>query len=211
MNKIFISLSLVFLVSLFSNFAQAQVSSQEEVEQLAKQMFVDAIDRNYESIVNMSHPKIFEMVSKEVLLEQIKGMFEGNEEVKITMPDTIPLYKVSKVKEGSNSGTKYAFVSYDMSMNMTFLKESFDDEMKGTMKNMMSVQGLDVTFISDNSVDVLIKDTLTLLVKDIDTNDQWVMINYDPDSPLFYNILSSDVIEEARKYKQDLMLEKSKN
>ena len=51
---------------------------------------------------------------------------------------------------------------------------------------------------------------MTILIKDESTNNKWAMINYDPDSPLFFQLLSATVIEKAKSYYQDLMIAQKK-
>ena len=55
------------------------------------------------------------------------------------------------------------------------------------------------------------KDRITIVLKDNSTNNNWAMVNYDPDSPIFYQILPSELLEKAKIYKQDLMLESAKH
>ena len=96
-------------------------------------------------------------------------------------------------------------------MKMTFNKQEFDDEAKKTMVSIMSLKGMDVDFISNNAMNVLIKDCVTIILKEDSTNDKWIMVNYDPDSPFFYQIVPSSIMEKAKLYKQDLMLERKKS
>jgi hypothetical protein len=93
---------------------------------------------------------------------------------------------------------------------MIFNNQEFKDEEKETMISMMNVQGMEVEFISNNSLKVFIKDNLTIILKEDSTDNKWVMINYNPDSPLTYQILSSSLLEKAKEYKQNLMLERKK-
>lgn len=218
-NKTIINLShrlyKVVLILVFASMAPTMSFSQEamtsiDLDAIAKQMFIDVNDKNYDAILNMTHPKVFDMVPKETMKTVIKSMFEGNEQFLIEIPSEIPEYKLSEVFKGSDNNLEYSFVSYDMKMNMTFNDQEFDDEAKKTMTSMMSAQGMEVEFISNKTLKVLMKDSMTILLKEDATDNKWVMINYDPDSPLFYQILSKDVLEKAKNYKQDLMLQRKK-
>ena len=97
-----------------------------------------------------------------------------------------------------------------MEMSMTFNNESFDEETKETMVKMMKMQGMDAEFISDKTVHLNMLNRMTILIKDESTNNKWAMINYDPDSPLFFQLLSATVIEKAKSYYQDLMIAQKK-
>ncbi len=206
MNLKRILFSLLVITALSSSHAQ----EKSVVEDLVNKMFVDVLNKDFDAIIDMTHPKVFDIAPKEQIKEVFKMTFEGNDEFSIEIFDKIPEYKVSEVFKGTANNLEYAFVSYDMRMKMTFNNQEFDDESKQMMTSMMSAQGMYVNFISDNTMDVLLKDSLTIMLKEDATNNQWVMVNYDADSPLFYQVVSSDLIEKAKEYKQNLMLESKK-
>lgn len=213
-KKIYKILFFCFLLFGFTskNYAQEHVNTDlKHVDSLAQKMFVDVNNRDFDAILDMTHPKVFEILPKESMKSVIKTMFEGNEDFSIDIPKIVPKYKLSELFKSEENHLKYVFVSYDMNMKMTFNKQEFNDESKQMMISMMAAKGMDVAFISNNTMDVLMKDTMTIILKDDATNDKWVMVNYDPDSPLFYQILSSNLMEKAKDYKQDLMLERKKS
>lgn len=207
MNLKRILFSLLVITALSNSHAQ---ESKSVIEDLAHKMFVDVLNKDFDAIVDMTHPKVFDIAPKDQIKEVFKMTFEGNNEFSIEMFDKIPEYKVSEVFKGAENNLEYAFVSYDMRMKMTFNNQEFDDESKEMMTSMMKAQGMDITFISNSTMDVLLKDSLTIMLKEDATNNQWVMVNYDADSPLFYQVVSSDLIEKAKEYKQNLMLETKK-
>lgn len=211
LHILFKKLILLLLLSSIQVFSQVKETKEAELHGMVKRMFNDMNNRDYDAILEMTHPKVFEMVPKEQMKELLKSMFEGNEEFIIDIPKTAPEYKLSKVYKGKKNDLQYAFTSYDLKMKMTFKNQEFDKESKEVMKSIMATQGMDVTFISNNAVDVFMTDRITILLKDIDTKSKWVMLNYDPDSPMFYKILSSEVLEAAKEYKQNLMLARKKN
>ncbi len=202
---------LLFLLMAFGGFSQNSQTSSIDLDGIAKQIFVDMNNRDFDAILDMTHPKVFDIVPKEQMKTVLKTMFEGTEQFSIEIPKIIPKYKVSEIYNGEKDNLKYAFVSYNMKMKMTFHDQEFDDEAKKMMASVMKAKEMDVEFISNNSMDVLMNDRLTIILKDDSTANKWVMINYDPDSPLFYQVLSSELLEEAKEYKQNLMLESKKN
>lgn len=213
-KKIYKILFFCFLLFGFTskNYAQEHVNTDlKHVDSLAQKMFVDLNNRDFDAILNMTHPKVFEILPKESMKSVIKTMFEGNEDFSIAIPEIIPKYKLSELFKSEENHLKYVFVSYDMTMKMTFNKQEFNDESKQIMIPMMAAKGMDVEFISNNTMDIFMKDTMTIILKDDTTNDKWVMVNYDPDSPLFYKIVPSSLMEKAKDYKQDLMLERKKS
>ncbi len=107
MKSINVFLKRLINSSLFLVFA-TQVPSQEIATEnttevigaLAKKMFVDMNNRNYDAILDMTHPKVFEIVSKEQMKTLFKSMFEGNDQFSIETTKEIPDYKLSKIFKG---------------------------------------------------------------------------------------------------------------
>lgn len=198
---------LVLLLCFYYGTAQ---DTKKELDSLANRMFVDMNNRDYEAILAMTHPKVFDIVPKEQMKTIIKGIFEGNEEFSIDVPKVIPDYKLSEITKIEDKDILYAFLSYDMNMNMTFKNQEFEEEEKQMMTNMMQAKGMEVEFLSSNSLALLLKDQVTVFINDDSTANEWVMLNYDPDSPLSYQILPSSILEAAKTHRQNLMMDRKK-
>ena len=202
-KKYSFSFIICFLITSVSSFSQ-------EINEIANKMFVDMNNRDYDAILDMTHPKVFDIVPKEQMKAVLKSTFEGSNEYSIDIPKQIPEFKVSKVYKEEKDNLSYAFITYDMTMTMTFNQQTFDAQTKEMMKGVMQAKDMDVTFTSDSSMSVLMNNRMTIIMKDTATENKWVMINYDPDSPLFYKILPSTLLETAKVYKQEIMLESKK-
>ncbi|WP_298778426.1 hypothetical protein [uncultured Polaribacter sp.] len=205
MKKIVSFLMFSFLV-LISVKGLAQ-SSKEKVNTLAKQMFVDMNNRDYEAVLAMTHPKVFEFASKEQIKTALKIVFEGNSEYSVEISNSIPDFEVSEIFTGDNN-LECGFVVYDLGMKMTFHNQKFDEATKNMMITTMKAKEMDVTFTSDNSMNISMKNKITAILKEEATNNEWVMVNYDPYSPLFGKILSPKVLEEVKAYKEKLLFNK---
>ena len=198
-----------FLLVSTQSFSQDTASSVE-VNKAAKRMFVDMNNRDYDAILEMCHPKLFDLASKDQIKAVFKTTFEGNEEFSIYIPKTIPPYKVSEVFKEDKENLEYAFVSYDMNMKMTFHNQKFDEQAKKMMATSMKTQGMDVKFESDNVMDVMMNDRITVILKDNTTKNKWVMMNYDSQSPLVYQLFPTSILEKVKKHKENLLLERKK-
>ncbi len=205
-NLILKTITIFLLLVVVKSYSQTK-----ELDLIAKQLFVDMNNRDFDAIVEATYPKVFETVSKEQMKVFIKSVFEGNDQMSIEIPKMIPDYKLSKVFKESKDNLEYAFISYDMKMKMTFNGLEFDDEKKKMMTGIMKAKGMNVKFSSNNSMDVLMKDRVTILLRDDLTNNKWKMMNYDPDSPLFYQTTPAVLIEAGKKYKQNLLFESKKD
>lgn len=180
------------------------------IDSLTQKMFSYMIDRDFDAILDLTHPKVFEILPKESMKSVLKSTLEGNEEFSIELPNTVPDYKISELFKGEENNLEYAFVSYNLQTKMTFHKQEFDADIKDMMISMMRLKGMDVTFISDNTLNILMNNRMTIVMRDKHTDNKWVMINYDAESPLFYQVVPTVVLEKAKMYYQDLMIESKK-
>ncbi|WP_452224360.1 hypothetical protein [Lacinutrix chionoecetis] len=202
-------IALFLFGSLTNTFAQENTANNE-LNKVALEMFNNFNAKNYDALIDMTHPKLFEIVPKESMVPVIKSMLEGNADFEIEIPNEIPDYKISKIFKDEENDAEYAFLSYDMKMKMTFKNQEFDEESQEMMVKMMKVQGMEVEFISNNTLNAVIKNSITIFIKDKDTDNNWYMLNYDADSPMLFQLLSTQIIEDAKEYKQNLMLESKK-
>ena len=165
MRTIFIAM--VFFTLILPCTAQDTDKVVIELDSVALKMFKNVNDRDYEGIMDMTHPKVFDLVPKDMMITVYKSMFEGNEEFTIDIPKIVPEYKISEVFKDEDNNTDYAFVSYDMPMSMTFHKEEgFDDDGKELMINAMKMQGLEGKFVSDNTIEILKPNAIAIMLKD---------------------------------------------
>ncbi|MDB2385360.1 hypothetical protein N9V96_02690 [Polaribacter sp.] len=192
--------NIVFFISLTS------FSQKTEIEVIAKQMFVDMINSDFDAIVDMTYPTVFDFVPKSQMKTVIRSMFEGNEQISLELPKTIPQYKISEIYKADKGYLEYAFITYDLQMKMTFHEMEFDEEGKKMMTTNMANQGMEVDFVSNNTINVLMKNRITVILKDHHTNNKWKMLNYDTNSPLFKEVTPSEIIEAGKKFSDNLSL-----
>jgi len=184
----------LFSFLIFINVPSFSQEVEKKLDSLINKIFVDMNNLDYDAILEMTHPKVFETASKEQMKALLKSTFEGNEDYLMEVSKTIPNYNLSKLFKGSVNNLEYAFFSYDMDMKMTFHKEEFDEEKQKEMLALMKSQGMNVTFLSNSSIRILMPDRVTVLLKEKETNDKWVMANYETNSPVVYGILPAEVI-----------------
>lgn len=196
---------------LVSNVINSQTSRYKaELDSLAIILFEATNNKDFDVLLDHTYPKIFDVLPKETMLQALKMTFEGTEDFKIDIPELKPEYLLSEVFTDVENNVDYAFISYDIPMTMTFKNQSFDKEGRKAMKSMMKLQGMEVSFISDNKLDILKENSLTILLNDEITSGTWKMINYNPDSPLFFKCLPTSVLEKAKDYYENLMITSKK-
>lgn len=186
------------------------VAQGSELDVLANDMFEKTNQRDFDALIGMTYPAVFDLVPKDTMVTMFKSMFEGNDEMSIDLPEQKPEYTLTDTVKSEDSKTEYAFMNYDMEMSMTFKNQEFDKEGQEMMVNMMKVQGMDASFENPSKVNVNAPDRLVIFLKDEKTNGEWKMVNYDPNSPLFVQILPVEIIEKAKNHHQAIMLESKK-
>ncbi len=198
-----------FFALLFSGVCFAQTAEQNQILQDSRSFMKFLDQKNYEKILEMSHPALTEKFDKEMLIQAFKMVFEGNEELSMKIyPIDDNQYSVSEVfTEGT---AKYAFVSFPMKMQMVFKKQKLDDAAKKMMINAMEVQGMKAHFTDDSTVEVN-KLALTLALKDQSTNNIWKYINHDDNNAIYTSIVPVEIIKKARSYYSDLLIKQKEN
>lgn len=197
---------LVFVLLSFSNV----LAQREALVQLSDQMFEKTNERDFDALLDMTYPKIYDIVPKETMKNLFVSMFQGTEEVTIDIPKMTPKYILSENFKDDKSNTNFAFLTYDMQMTMTFKTQEFDDDSKEMMVKMMKAQGMDASFESNSKANVNAPDRMVIFISDELTNNEWKLLNYDPTSPIFSQLLPIDILEKAKNYHQNILLESKK-
>ena len=200
------SILLIFIL-LLGTHIEAQKS---DLDALAIDMFKKVNERNFDALMDMTYPAVFDVVPKDMMISSFKSMFEGNDDVSIDLPELEPNFQTTQVYKTENSKIEYAFMNYDLLMSMTFKNQEFDQESQKMMIDMIKAQGMDATFESKNKINVNAQNRVVILLKDDKTNNEWKMINYDPNSPFFVQILPAEIIEKAKSHHMALLLASKK-
>lgn len=200
---------LLFFGLLFSAVVFAQSAEQKQILKDTQSFMTFLEQKNYDKILEMSHPALTEKFEKQMLIDAFKMIFEGNDQFTMRLnPIADSAYKVSDVYKDDNS--QYAFVSFPMNMEMTFKNQKFDADTKKMMVNMMEVQGMKAKFVNDSTVNIS-KLALTLALKDQSTNNRWKYINHDENNPFYATIVPVEIIKKAKSYYSDLILKQKEN
>ena len=195
---------------LLSGFLFSQSADQQKILTDSELFMSFFQQKNYDKILEMSHPALLEKYDKEMLVNIFKTIFEGNEDFKIKLhPIDKKLYRVSDIFQSAEGG-KYAFVSYPISMEMIFLKQKPNQETKEMMVKMLSVQGMEAQFLNDTTVAIK-KLALTVALNDKSTKHVWKYLNHDEGNTLYTSIVPVEIIKRAKSYYSDLLLKEKEN
>lgn len=195
---------------LCSGFLWAQSADQKKILEDSRSFISLFQKKDYDGMVNMTHPAIFEKIDKQTMIDGFKKMFEKNDEFEIEMVDTDQTtFNVSDIFTTADN-TKYAFSSYPMKMKMTFLKEKFDEDKKKMVLGMMEAQGMEAKFINDTTLEMS-KQSMILALNDKTTSNTWKYLNYDEANPLYVSIAPVEVMKKAKEYYANLLIKQKEN
>jgi hypothetical protein len=196
------------LIIIFLNvlvvFSQAQ-DREQIVNETA--LFIKALEsKDYDYFLDMTYPKIYDYYDRDFFLNEIKNTFEGNNEFTITFLDIENIvFEPSQIFSPEDLKSKYAFVSYQMKLQMSFEYQQFEEDEKEYLVNIMKADDYDVVFINDNTL-VMSQPSLIIAINDEVTNFKWKYLNFDKSNPYIYKMLSEEIMEKAKKFHLELIL-----
>lgn len=190
---------LVILLCVQSLFVVGQNDAKRITDD--SRAFMQALESgDYEHFLDMTYPQVFEIYERGVFLETLKDAMEGNTELKmefLNTPNTV--FDISEIYILNEPKAKYAFVTYPISMKLTFLNESFDKEIQDMMKMMMETEFMEIDFLNENTL-LMKQKSMMIAINDEKTNNKWKYLNYDPTEFEFYNILPEELVNKAKSY-----------
>lgn len=202
----------LFFLFLFvlSGVLWAQSPDQKKILEDSQSFMSLFQKKDYDGMLNITHPAIFEKVDRAMLTDSFKKMFEKNDEFQLEMVDSDKsTFEVSDIFT-TEENTKYAFTTYPMKMRMTFLKETFDEDKKQMMLGMMEAQGMKAKFLNDTTVEMS-KESMILALNDKSTGNTWKYLNYDEANPLYVSIVPVEVMKKAKEYYANLLIKQKEN
>ena len=152
-----------------------------------------------EKILDYTYPKLFKIVSRDQMLEVLKGTFD-NEEFSTTL-DSLQIsqiYPIFKLEDES-----FAKVKHTMIMRMKF-KEPLDTadgiEDRELFADIMGQQFGEGNVRYDEATDQIVISLLSDMVAIKYKEDGiWYFVNYDEDEPMIINMLFSKAVQDKLK------------
>lgn len=158
----------------------AKPSLGQTLEQLkldAFNLYKASFEMNFEKVLNYSHPKIFEVTTKEEMIKIFKTTFD-NAEMKIRFVTVNPTFNYSKIQKIEN--TTFCVIKYVNSLKMTFVKKISDDQLLDMNKAFQaSKQYKVINFEKENNSFLIESNSIMIAVNNEETNYNWKFINHD--------------------------------
>ena len=186
MKKIILSVLLTLSLSL--SFAQDLSSLKVE----ANKAYTAGSTMNYDAIFETTYPKVFDIVSKEMMKMSFEQMM-NNEDFSIKLVPVAPNFSFGEIRTIGKQ--KFCMVDHDTKMVMTFKQELDNAEMMVDIFK-SSMQAEEVTYNKDEkSFHIKVRSTL-IGVSDELTKNQWKFVNKDKNNQLSHMLFSEEVIKE---------------
>ncbi|MEZ5055795.1 MAG: hypothetical protein R2879_02055 [Saprospiraceae bacterium] len=195
-----------FLFCLLAFFLQNNAIGQEKLLMLSEPKKKEAIKstlnsylnytktKNYEKLLDYIHPKLYDIVSKEVLLQEFKKM-DSDENMKIsfgnaTIKDVSDLVRVGK--------RYFSLVFYQFEMTMAFKDKSMAEVMESNFKNVFGEKNVTLNK-EKGSLDIITHKSL-FAIEDPEL-DGWKVIENNPEQRfILESIMPKSVIEHFKTY-----------
>ncbi|AWA29999.1 hypothetical protein HYN48_07870 [Flavobacterium magnum] len=182
-------LALLLFITVSTGFSQ----TLDGLKAQTQKMYKSSIDMNFDAIMDLTYPKVFDIVDRETLSGMMKGMFD-NEQMAITLSDMKPVFTYTDVKE--IDGKKFSVIKYRNGMKMT-LKGDVTDGMVSTMEQgLKSAPQFDkVNYDKATKTFTLEGPAVMIGVADDTTKNEWTFVNYDNEQ--LFNMIFDEKIKTA--------------
>ena len=145
------------------------------LEQNAQKMMDFTVSKDFSALLDLTYPKLFEIVPREQMMQALSGMMNGDD-IKVELLPTPPNFKFGDIKKIEN-GT-YCLVEHDLAMKMIYADTTIDPDM------MISIfkEGLDtedVTYDKAQNAYIIKKRAQIIAVADAATGGKWTFVNND--------------------------------
>ena len=183
----------------------AQALSDEQKSQINKRLntYIEYSKKeNYEAIVDMAYPKVFEIATKEQLIEafsglELQGFVMDFEAMKVTSLKPVAL----------SNAVNYVLCPYDMKMTLTMVNEEMKTpEMVENMLNAFKTVYSDgtVTFDEKNYKIRVEGSKYMMAVQDNEFGSDWYFSEFDQSNEMLLSMMyPEDVIAKAKNIIKD--------
>ncbi|WP_298155637.1 hypothetical protein [Flavobacterium sp.] len=164
--------------------------TMETLKSQTQKMYKASVELNMETIMDLTYPKVFDIVDRETLTKAMAGVFD-NETMKVTFTNLNPAFTYSDIKEVD--GKKFNVIRYNNAMKMT-LKGEHDEATIAQMKDGLEGSGKfkKIDYDAASKSFLLEGPAVMIAVADDTTKKEWTFVNYD-DEQLFSMIFDEKI------------------
>ena len=171
MKKIFYTALLV--LASYSGFSQDAASMKAGAQALIDK----PVAKDYNALLDMTYPKLFELAPREAVLESLKSTFDGNQGFKIVMLPMAPNFVFGPIKKiGTQS---FAIIDHDNSLQVIWDEPIPAEEIEnyvGLFKTNMKTENVSYD-AAKKTMNIKAKAKM-VAVADETTKNKWTYLTY---------------------------------
>ena len=171
MKKIFYTALLV--LASYSGFSQDAASMKAGAQALIDK----TVAKDYNALLDMTYPKLFELAPREAVLESLKSTFDGNQGFKIVMLPMAPNFVFGPIKKiGTQS---FAIIDHDNSLQVIWDEPIPAEEIEnyvGLFKTNMKTENVSYD-AAKKTMNIKAKAKM-VAVADETTKNKWTYLTY---------------------------------
>lgn len=165
--------SALFLLAAFNGFSQDAASLKAG----AQKVLDFTVKQDYNVLLDMTYPKIYDIAPREQMLESMKQTFEGNEGFRVKMVQSPPNFVFGDIKKIGNQS--FAVINYDNAMQIIWDEALPADEVDtyiALFKENMKTN--DITYDAPNKTMNIKSKAKMVAVADELTKKEWKYLTY---------------------------------
>ena len=182
---------LSFLVLLIVSSSYSQ--SLETLKNETVKMYDASYSMDFETILDLTYPKVFEIVNRETMLSSLDNLFQNKTmKVRFVFPAVAFTYSDIKVIEDK----KFCVINYKNAMRITFDEKLTEDRVAIFLKSMNDTKKYTtVKFETEKNSFFLEGNSILIAVSDERSKNSWTFINHDSDA-FFVQIFNDNIKKE---------------
>ena len=190
-EKNFVMKSIITLL-LISTLSFAQ--SVEALKSESKKMYDASYNMDFEKVLDYTYPKIFDIVSKDVLLKSMDQAFQ-NDVLRIRLVFPEPTFSYSDLKKIEDK--TFCVIRYNSAMRIIF-EDPLSSEQITQMTNSFNenMKNKKVTFEKSRNGFYVEGEEIMIGVSDELTNNEWKFINYDSNQSRIFQMIFNESIKK---------------
>jgi hypothetical protein len=190
--KKYFAMKLIITFLLISTLSFAQ--SVEALKSESKKMYDASYNMDFEKVLDYTYPKIFDIVSKDVLLQGMDQAFQ-NDVLRIRLVFPEPKFSYSELKKIEDR--TFCVIRYNSAMRIIF-EEPLSAEQITEMTNSFNenMKNKKVTFEKSRNGFYVEGEEIMIAVADELTNSEWKFINYDSNQSRIFQMIFNESIKK---------------
>lgn len=194
MRNIFFTILFLFSSAIFS-----QQSDKELILSDSENFLANLLKKDFEAILDMTYPVVFEEFSREKLKQLLIAAFEGDEKYSFEFLDVENRkYEISDIyKTGTES--KYVFITYPFSMKFQINDPKLTKQLRDEMLMRLSKEGVQIEVIDDNNY-IISKLGMILGFNDEKTSGKWKYLNHNSNNQFLLKFVPEQILRNANNY-----------